>query len=584
MKYIKLITICLGIAAFWSCSDDTLDRNPLDEISPADYWKTPNDLALFVNQFYTSFPVHSGYSGGIFEFDNNSDNLADISPNGRLVGNNAIPSTSDGSWNYGRIRAVNYYLANKDTAEGPEAVINHYNGEAYFFRAMFYFEMLKRFGGVPYIDKPLNTDSPELYSKRMPRNELATKIVEDLDRAIENLQPKSSAEAFRVHQGIALSLKSIVCLYEGTWEKYHNGTPFAAPTNESNKFLKWAAEAAERLINEGEYSLYNDGTDKTYWNLFNQIDYSSNAEVMFWKKYNLSDGVSHHVGHYMPQYGSGTGVTRSLVDSYLASDGLPISVSPLYSANNETSLTDIVVNRDPRLAQTICTPGDLITLNSGTPNEIFQYPTFRGNNEITCTTGYQMYKGGITDPAQRTDSWTGAIIYRYAEVLLNFAEAKAELGTLSQADLDKSINLLRDRAGMPPLTVAPTPDPDKVFPDVSDIIYEVRRERRVELAVEGKRFDDIMRWAAADELIVGKRFEGFKIVGSGDMETEYAEEIGSTILVNEEGRIDPYMNSIPAGFGFKVGRDYLAAIPTEQIVLSEDENGEKIKQNPGWSN
>ncbi|MCR8668712.1 RagB/SusD family nutrient uptake outer membrane protein [Aestuariibaculum sp. M13] len=574
----KFIIIILGIVTLFNCSNDTLDRLPEDEISPEQYWKTPNDLALFLNQFYTSFSVHDGWNGGIFEFDNNSDNLADIFVNGRLEGNTTMAPTSDGSWSYGNIRAVNFYLENKDTAEGDEILIKHYNGEAYFFRAMFYFNLLKRFGGVPYIDKTLNTDSPELYSPRISRNELATKIVEDLDRAINNLQTKEVAESFRVHQGMALALKSSVCLYEGTWEKYHDGTPFGAETNESNKFLQWSVESSERLIDESNYSLFNNGTSTTYWDLFNQVDYTGNPEVIFWKKYSLSDGITHHVGHYLPHSGSGTGVTKSLVDSYLASDGQPISVSPLYDSSKETSLTDIVADRDPRLAQTICTPGDLLTVNSGIPNEIFEYPVFRGNNEITCTTGFQIYKGGTTDLAQRVDSWTGAIIFRYAEVLLNFAEAKAELGILSQADLDKSINVLRERVNMPYLTTTPVSDPNKAFPGLSDLLNEVRRERRVELALEGKRFDDLMRWAAADELIVGKRFEGFKIIGSGDMETEFEEELYTTILVNDEGYIDPYMNSMPNGFGFNIGRDYLAPIPTEQIVLSNN----NVIQNPGW--
>ena len=578
MKHIKLITLVFIMASFIGCSDDLLNKLPEDEISPEAYWKTPNDLALFLNQFYTSFPVHQGFNGGIFEFDNNSDNLADIFVNNRFVGNSAAVPTNDNSWSYGSIRAVNFYLENSGTAVGDASTIAAYDGEAYFFRAMFYYNLLKRYGGVPYIDKVLTTNSPELLSARMPRNELATKIIEDLDMAIAKLKTKGKTESFRVHQGIALALKSRVALYEGTWEKYHEGTAFAAPTNESAKFLKWAADAAEKLINEGEYSLYNNGTSKTYWDLFNKDDYSSISEVMFWKKYNLSDGISHNVGHYLPHTGSGTGVTKSLVDSYLAIDGKPISVSPLYNSDKESSLTDIVADRDPRLAQTICTPGDLITINSGIPNEIFEYPVFRGNNEITSTTGFQIYKGGTTDAAQRYDSWTGAIIYRYAEVLLNFAEAKAELGTLTQADLDKSINLLRTRVGMPNLNISPVSDPSASFPVLSNIINEVRRERRVETALEGMRFDDLMRWAAADELIVGKRLLGFKIVGSGAMETEFADEINASILVNAQGNIDPYQKVIPAGFGFKLGRDYLSPVPTEQIVLSQD----KLVQNPGW--
>ncbi|WP_068451974.1 RagB/SusD family nutrient uptake outer membrane protein [Polaribacter atrinae] len=578
MKHIKYITLILAMVSFIGCSDDLLNKLPEDEISPEAYWKTPNDLALFLNQFYTSFQVHSGFNGGTFEIDNNSDNLADIFVNTRLVGNSTNVPTSDASWNFNSIRAVNFYLENSSTAQGDEVTIEHYNGEAYFFRAMFYFNLLKRYGGVPHIVKTLNTDSPELYSPRLPRNELATKIVADLDMAIAKLKPKSSAESFRVHQGIALALKSTICLYEGTWEKYHDGTVFAAPTNESTKFLEWAAEAAKTLIDQGNYSLYNNGTDKTYWDLFNQIDYSGNPEVMFWKKYSVSEGVSHKVGHYLPYTGSGTGVTKSLVDSYLALDGQPISVSSMYNVNQESSLTDIVANRDPRLAQTICTPGDLITVNSGVADEIFEFPVFRGNNEITSTTGFQIYKGGTTDEAQRYDSWTGAIIFRYAEVLLNYAEAKAELGTLTQGDLDISINLLRTRVGMPNLSTAPVADSNKAFPALSDVVNEIRRERRVELALEGKRFDDLMRWAAADELIVGKRLLGFKIIGSGDMETEFTDLIGNSILVNSDGNIDPYKNTIPSGFEFKIGRDYLSPIPTEEIVLSL----ENLTQNPGW--
>jgi hypothetical protein len=568
------------MALFIGCSDDLLDKLPEDEISPEAYWKTPNDLALFLNQFYTSFPVHQGFNGGVFEFDNNSDNLANIFVNNRFVGNSAAVPTNDNSWSYGSIRAVNFYLENSGTAVGDANTIASYDGEAYFFRAMFYYNLLQRYGGVPYIDKVLNADSPELFSGRMPRNELATKIIEDLDKAIAKLKPKSSAVAFRVHQGMALSLKSTVGLYEGTWEKYHAGTVFAAPVNESVKFLTMAADAAKMLMDQNAFSLYNNGTATTYHDLFNKFDYSGNSEVMFWKKYGLSDGLTHNVSHYIPYTGAGTGVTKSLVDSYLASDGKPISVSPLYNSSKETSLTAIVADRDPRLAQTINTPGDLMSVFPGSPNSYFEYPTFRGNNEITNTTGFQIYKGGSTDSDQQTGntSTTGAIIFRYAEVLLNYAEAKAELGTLIQADLDISINLLRARVGMPNLTVTPVADPNKAFPALSDIINEVRRERRVEMALEGKRFADLMRWAAADELIVGKRLKGFKIIGSGAMETEFADEIGNSILVNSDGVIDPYMNVIPAGFGFNLGRDYLSPIPTEQIVLSQD----KLVQNPGW--
>lgn len=578
MKKYKIIALFIALASFTGCDNDFLNRLPEDEISPDAYWKTPNDLKLFLNQFYTSFPVHQGWNGGTFEYDNNSDNLANYGINNRWVGESTQVPSTDGNWNgnFSSIRSVNYYLENSITAEGPENEINHYNGEAYFFRAMFYFNLLKRFGGVPYIDKVLNTDSEELYSPRIPRNELATKIIEDLDRAIGLLMEPGDAPAFRLNKGIALTFKSNVALYEGTWEKYHDGTPFGASTNESVKFLTAAADAAKAVIDAGYYSLYNNGGPKTYWDLFNQFDYSSINEVIFWKQYSQEDGVDHRVGHYIPQTGAGTGVTKSLVDSYLDTNGDPISISALYSSSQESSLSTIVNNRDPRLAQTICTPGDLITERSALPDIIFDFPAFRNNNETVNTTGYQIYKGGSTDEDERYNSTIGSIIFRYAEVLLNYAEAKAELGTLSQADLDISVNLLRARVGMPAMTTTPVVDPNKAFSGLSDLINEVRRERRVELALEGRRGDDLMRWAAHEQF-VGKRLEGFKIVGS-DMEAEFADLIGSSILVNGNGYIDPYMNIIPNGFDFKPNRDYLSSIPQEEIVLS---NG-NLTQNPGW--
>jgi len=579
MKNIKNIAVLfLLIFMSISCSEDFLEKYPQDEISPQDYWKTPNDLKLYLNQFYTSFPVHNGWNGGTFETDNNSDNLASFSINSRFVGENSTVPNTGGGWSWSRIRSINFYFENNTEASGSEDAIKHYNGEAYFFRAMFYFDMLKKFGALPYLDKTLTTDSEELYMERLPRNEIVDKIIADLDIAIEKLKSKSSAESFRVHRGIALALKSNVCLFEGTWEKYHAGTSFEGSVNNSTKYLELAASTAEILINDGNYSLYNNGdVNTTYWSLFNQMDYSNNNEVMFWKMYDKLDGVSHKVGHYIPRNGSGTGVTKELVESFLCTDGQPFSVSPLYTSDNEKSLTGVVQNRDPRLAQLICTPGDLLTEFAASDDVYFDYPTFRDNNEVVCTTGYQIYKGGSTNEEERNDSEMGSIIYRFAEVLLNFAEAKAELGTLNQADLDKSINLLRARVGMPGITIGSiVSDPNKAFPGLSDLINEVRRERRVELCLEGKRLDDLLRWRAHDQF-VGKRLKGFKIVGS-DMETEFSDLIGSSILVDENGYIDPYLNTIPAGFGFDPTRDYLRPIPTEQLVLSKG----TLTQNPGW--
>jgi hypothetical protein len=228
-------------------------------------------------------------------------------------------------------------------------------------------------------------------------------------------------------------------------------------------------------------------------------------------------------------------------------------------------------NRDPRFNQTIFAPANAWKISDNSVqswNDV--YSNLNTASNYYALTGYVQRKE--YDPLliyHSTNFEEDPVIhFRYAEVLLNFAEAKAELGTITQTDLDNSIGLLRARAGMPNITLGSiTNDPDWHFPGLYPIINEIRRERRVELATEGFRWDDIARWAAADELIVGKRPKGFK--GS---------QISGTAFPSDaDGFLDPFQTALPNGYQFKINRDYLDPIPPDQIILND-----KLTQNPGW--
>jgi hypothetical protein len=373
-------------------------------------------------------------------------------------------------------------------------------------------------------------------------------------------------------------LQARIALYEGTWEKYHANTPFGVAGSDGAKFITKAKEVTDDLITLNSCEIDNDGTPNAYSNLFNLHTYASSKEVLFWRQYQT--GI--HT-HYWPRYtytGGGMGLTKRMVDSYLDALGKPIEISTLQIS--DSTLQAVVSNRDPRLNQTIyVNDGAHITDSKSTPIKTFSYPQLAGEGSTKCLTGYQLYKGH--DPLEyETMTGTAAQIYfRYAEALLINAEAKAELGTITQTDLDNTINKLRDRVGMTHMNKA---DVDgwsyaKAFPNVSNIINEIRRERSVELAGEGFRVDDIFRWAAADVLIknymplgaVRAQWEG--ITGSallGDV---------SAIPINDEGYIKPYAAPVGVnGYQFNLNRDYLRPLPLTELVL----NPELKPNNPGW--
>jgi starch-binding outer membrane protein, SusD/RagB family len=572
IKYIAILTLFLTV---FSCNDeDYLNRAPLDAISDADFWTTPNDLQLYVNQFYTMLPTFPAWGGGYLWDDNNSDNMHHSTYNTRLAGLATITSGNSG-WSFTRLRSINIMLENYKKVTGQESEINAYVGEAYFFRAYFYFELVKIYGDVPWISKQLTSDSEELYDPRTPRNVVVDNILADLDKAISMLRPRSTATGNRINKEAAMLYKSRVALYEGTWQKYHNGTPFGVTGGNPTKYLQAAADAAKQLIDLNTATIYNTGKpDTDYGKLFNSEDLNSITEALLWRRYSLALGLVHNAQRYISTGGGGTGITKSMVESYLCKDGKPITVSDLYQGDR--SLTAVVANRDPRLKQTIWVPGDATQIIGGQVAVVFEKPNLAGGGEDRNTTGYQLKKGADPTATAVQNPSTGVtanVIFRFAEALLNYAEAKAELGTLTQPDLDMTINKLRARAGMPNLVLTTIAnDPKWAFPSLSPILNEIRRERRVEFACEGYRFDDLARWRA-HHLVAGQRPKGAWF----DQQQWPNLVIGKTVLVDEEGYIDYLRTALPSGWGFKPERDYLLPVPPNQITLNEN-----LSQNPGW--
>lgn len=574
MKNIKTILSLIAVVAlFYSCEKDFLDRSPLDRVGEEMFFRTPGDLETYMNQFYTGtyFPISSQHGR-----DYNSDLAIDVSIDVWLQGARTLDGA--GGIGFGSVRSINYFFENYQRLEEEGYDFEEYQqsvGEAHFFKALIYFNHLQNYGDIPWLDGVLDTDSPELYKPRDPRELVADNIIASLDSAATYLSAERGDGAGRVTKGMALLMQSRVALFEGSWQKYHAGTPFGVDSPQPDKYFSKAVEAASEIMDSGNYSLYSTGDPLSdYYHLFAQRDYSSFDEVMFWKRFDNGLGAGEapfrRQVNYMQQFPYENSISKYLADSYLSSDGQPISVSPLFEGYD--TFEDEISNRDPRFHQTIATPESVWrTRPDGSVDHYSMLLDMINSGSMYNSPGsYVVRKGYDSRVIYHIPQYeeTPGIVYRYAEVLLNFAEAKAELGELTQQDLDRSIKLLRDRVGMPNLVLADiTYDPNWDFPDLSPVINEIRRERLVELALEGHRAADIKRWAAADELIVGQRPRG-----------RLADQLpANPYPVDSDGFVDPYQASLPNGFGFKLDRDYLNAIPKSQIELNPD-----LTQNPGW--
>ncbi|MDD2330500.1 MAG: RagB/SusD family nutrient uptake outer membrane protein [Bacteroidales bacterium] len=589
----RYIIIAIALITGLTACDDLLDTKPLSQISPATYFKTETDLQLFSNTFYNNLLDKSPY-------DDQSDLYIQQNLSAEMIGGNrrTVPN-SGGGWSWGDLRKMNTLLGHIDQCEDEAAVVK-YTALTRFFRAYFYFEKVKRFGDVPWYETELGSADEELYKPRDSRELVMSKMIEDIDYAIENLP--SEVSTYRVNRWAALALKARFCLYEGTYRKYHN---LSLEGNDYSYYLQQSVAAAEKLINDGPYTLYSTGNpNKDYLTLFAQEN-ASKDEYILAIKFDYSLGIYHNAtAHTVVATQGRPGLTRKMVNSYLMVDGTAFTDQEGWQ---EASFIEEVKDRDPRLAQSIRTPG---YTRIGTTKVLA--PDLTGS-----VTGYHPVKF-VQDPTasggqvDRNDRSTADLpVFRLGEVLLNYAEAKAELGTLNQGDLDLSINKLRERVGMPYLQMsAANGDPDwylssaeygytNVSGSNKGVILEIRRERAIELNQEGFRFEDLVRWKAGysiDQEINGIYFKqpgAYDLTGDGVSDAIlYAEgtskptapdgvqllEIGKDILLTEGDHGYIYYHKNIARTPFSEVRDYLYPIPINERSLNNN-----LTQNPGWN-
>ena len=447
-------------------------------------------------------------------------------------------------------------MTHYQNAQGTEAEINTYVGEIRFFRALQYFDKIKTLGDVPWLDKDLNVDSKELYGPKTARNEVAKKIIEDLDFAIRWLPEAGNEEANRLNKDIARHVKARVCLHEGTYYKYHTELKY---TNEADGLLQQAVEASNDLIISGKYEIYNTGhPESDYHNLFTMDDKSNLKEAILYIDY-IEDKRMHNMSHGTLE--ANAGFSKDFVDCILYDDGLPKGLTTQPTTDN--TIAEEMAGRDPRFSQLIKNDAYLTDEEKEKANYDDNYV------DKFHLTGYHTIKGYIPDlPSGYYVEFTDGIAYRYAETLLINAEAKAELKTLTQDDLDNTINKLRDRAGMPHLKkeVGFT-DPN--WPDygytLSAILQEIRRERRVELAGEGFRFDDLCRWKAGHLLDNVMTYVGKKL-SNGKYAIVYPNYTNDD-LSYQEGKSRKWDDKM-----------YLYPIATGEL----QRNPQLLPQNPGW--
>lgn len=587
-----IYSLIVAIISFTSCNDSFLEREPITDISDAKYWKSVNDLKLYTNNFYnTILPTYNGWGTiGIYglDADKGSDTQIESTYNKAFNGERLVPQ-SGGGWaysNWAQLRNINYFLDNYKRVDAPFDEAKQYVGEALFFRAYFYFEKLIQFGDLPIITAMLHTESTELFGERESRDKVAEQILKDLDMAIEYL-PGKSAYTGRLTKEVAMLLQARVALYEGTWEKYHNGTSFGVKGSDGKKFMEKAATVSKALMDLGTCGLDNVGVANGYRNLFNQYDYSASKEIILWRKYGDAESLYNLWLRYT-SYGAGRGLTKSMIDSYLDINGNPIAKSSIYQGDK--TITDVTVNRDPRLKQTIYTPGDIQFNNTGDEIRYFKDPFFWPADENRSPTGYQTFKGHDPDYQRNINmrGMIGLIYFRYAEALLIYAEARAELGQITQNDIDLTINALRKRVGMNDgllVMNAITPDPNWEFPELSPILNEIRRERKVELCAEGFRHEDVFRWAAAGKLIykqlpkgaIRAQWDNLQPISEDDKFNIEALKNKVVYDTDDNGYFSPYKHRLPNGYQFKLDRDYLNPLPLSELVINKE-----LKQNPGW--
>lgn len=586
MKKILYIAACAGVMGFSSCADTFLDLEPLDAKTDLVYFQTPEQFREYATGLYGQLLGWQCRYDGIFDHMDVSSDLSTYMVNNNDVGTGTIQVTANSGWwdnCYANIRATNILFQKAAAYSGNQEDLEQSLGEGYFFRAYNYFYLLQHFGGVPIVTVVPDVNSPELYSARSSRYEVVDLILSDLDKAIAFLPGESSLSADdkgRITSGGAKAFKSRVLLYEATWRKY-NGTSTdfegsAGPEKDQvNEFLDEAVALCEEVMSDNAYAIWNYNSNSAMENMSSRFLFciegpesnpggygkDTNREFIIYSVYDAlriaGTEVTQTVWKLTP--------SRKLMDMFLCTDGLPIEKSPLFKGYHVRG--EEFDNRDYRMASYVGRT-DNAALTGG-------------------TAGYTPYKFAVyydRTPSNKDEHHNYPVL-RLAEVYLNYAEALYERnGKIEDAELDRSVNILRDRAGVAHLTNA------LVNGNGLNMLDEIRRERTIELYMEGFRYDDLKRWGKLEDELNESRCG--MVVGDADYKTDFVDYDGNPVTSLytpntyvwgtekvQAGEEEPVTCVVLLGKNnISVDKnDYLWPIPSRQIELNPD-----LKQNPGY--
>ena len=588
----RIILALLGAGLLQGCSK-FLDKEPFTSLNPDQAFQSAGDLQLYTNSFYVN---QMPSATTIFTGDNTSDYIAGNSiPSLLLASSNAnnLPSGTGASWSFTELRNINYFLQNNNNPAIVDSVRQSYNGIARFFRAWFYFNLVKSYGNVPWYSTALSTTDSSLYKTQDPRTLVMDSVIADLDSAIAYCPNTKDNSCSTITKWTALALKSRVGLFEGTFRKYHTelGLQSTAPT-----WLNYCVDASTQLVSSGQYKLHNTGAPASDYRAVFTTEVPWSDEVILAFVYSDALKLWNDANAYFTSttLGNRTSPIKSFIDTYLNIDGTSFTNQADFDTIN---FVNEMKNRDLRLQQTVrCNGYKYSTGVSAPPDFSFTF------------TGYQPLKFCVDNPAINLNSENNNSIpiFRYAEVLLDLAEAKAELavlsgGTMAASDWNSTIGLLRARAGITNTAQPTTADSYMESYFLNTItdpsLLEIRRERGVELMLEGFRFDDLRRWKMGQ--LMQTPYNGvyvpamnvpYAMNGDGVLNVDFVSATPSSgaitgvyydIIDNKTVTLTngTYGNIIWLGNTPRTWNDkmYYNPIPTGQLVLNPN-----LVQNNGW--
>jgi hypothetical protein len=664
-KYISNFILIIAIVYGFTACENYLDRTPLSSVSPNVYFTDASQLQAYVDDTYPRIlPDNAGNSYGYYATDQGTDNqIASTAPDRFYEGQWKVPQNG-GNWSFGTIYRLNFFFSNvlpkfgddingsKNTISGDLATIKHYIGEMYALRAIEYFNRYQKFGDFPIITEPLPDEASVLTeaSKRMPRNEVARFILSDLDKAATLLSNKDMATT-RINRDLALLIKSRVALYEGTWLKYFKDTPFVpngegwpgktkdynanyqfpsgSIDNEINYFLDQAISASKEVAEKYKNKLTNNtgvlqqnANDPVnpYYEMYAAENLSSYPEVLLWRQYAL--GVRMHaICIAANQSNWAVGMTRSYIQNFLMADGMPVYVHGTYADGDgyykgDKTIADVRANRDSRLSLFLKEPGQKNILydgfsSLGTFYRVEPFPGItKGADQEHYTTGYALRKGGSFNIVQYSDMnrcYTGVVLYRAVEALLNYMEASYERTGILDASAREYWQIIRRRAQVNDnidATIAATDMSKEAENDwgaysggklIDPVLYNIRRERRCEYISEGLRYMDLCRWRAMDQMITTPYIPEGMHLWNTPMEKWYTDLVADgSSKANVSSKSDseylrPYRKTSTqrcySGFKWKMAH-YLEPIMVKEFLLTAPDGktiaNSPIYQNPYW--